>query len=303
MVKVKGLIRVPNPPANITAIMVEKKKRYGNKDYAWKDIAENISPLTERFFPLVSYDPIMCYNYSINKESRQLEERFNADFEDENEFSRVYHVSAFDDPSLPVITNENPDRFTFLQWGLIPFWVKDEEKADEIKDMTGNARAESIFEKPSFKRPIREKRCLVPADGFFEWREVKGRNYPHYIKMKDGSAFAFAGIWDEWRNDSTERTKRTFSIITTEANPLLEKVHNKKKRMPVILKREDEERWLADGIERDEIDSMLVSYEEDEMEAYPIRRLITKDNVDDNVPEVLEKYGYPELEYEQEELF
>ncbi|MFW6375607.1 MAG: SOS response-associated peptidase [Thermoplasmatota archaeon] len=244
----------------------------------------------------------MCFNYSINKDSDYIQNRFDAEFEDPDQFERIYHVSAFNAPRLPVINNKSPDKIKFFQWGLIPFWVKNRDQAEDIRTKTINARAETLFEKPSFREPIRKRRCLVIMDGFFEWREVGGQNYPHYIKMKDDRAFAVAGIWDAWDENETGTVRNTYSIITTEANPLLEKIHNKKKRMPAILRRADEKKWVSTDIDKDEIESIIEPYPDEGLEAYPIKRMITKD-VDDNVPELLEPYGYDELKIEQKKLF
>jgi len=240
----------------------------------------------------------LCFNISINKEPEELEKRFDASFKEKTDFQKIYHVSAVGSPPLPVLTSEQPTIFNFFHWGLVPFWVKGREKAEDIRLKTVNARAESIFEKPSFREPIKTKRCLVITDGFFEWREVGGKNFPYYIKMKDNDAFAFAGIWDEWRYEND--IERSFSIITTKANPLLAKIHNKKKRMPVIL--EEEKKWLKKDLEKDVIEGMLKPYDQDKMEAYPVRRLITED-VDDNVPEVIQPYEYKELKFQQKTLF
>lgn len=244
----------------------------------------------------------MCFNYSINKDSDHIQDRFDAEFEDPEQFERIYHVSAFNAPGLPIINNRSLDKIKLFEWGLIPFWVKNSDQAEDIRSKTINARAETLFEKPSFRAPIRKRRCLVIMDGFFEWREVGGENYPYYIKMKDDSVFAVAGIWDAWNDKKTEDIRNTYSVITTEANPLLEKIHNKKKRMPAILRRDDVKRWLSNDIGQDEIESMLEPYPDDELEAYPIRRMITKD-VDENVPELLEPYEYDELRFEQKKLF
>ncbi|MFP4050848.1 MAG: SOS response-associated peptidase [Thermoplasmata archaeon] len=244
----------------------------------------------------------MCFNYSINKDPDYLQDRFDAEFDDPDQFERLYHVSAFNSPSLPVINNKSPDKIKFFEWGLIPFRVKNRDQAEDIRTKTINARAETLFEKPSFREPIRKRRCLVIMDGFFEWREVRGCNYPHYIKMKYDSAFAVAGIWDAWDDKKADEARNTYSIITTEANPLLEKIHNKKKRMPAIIRRKDEKKWISKDLSQDEIGSMLESYPDKELEAYPIKRMITKD-VDENVPELLEPYEYDELKFEQKRLF
>jgi putative SOS response-associated peptidase YedK len=241
----------------------------------------------------------MGTNYSLNKDPDFLEKRFGAEFE--QDFEKVYHVSTFDNPSMPVITNEERDKFLFLNWGLVPFWVRDEEQAKDIRMKTVNARSDTIFEKPSFRVPIRKRRCLVVMDGYFEWREVNGRTYPYYIKMKDSDAFAVAGIWDEWINKKNEEKLRTYSVISIDANPFIEKVNNKKKRMPVILPKKDERKWIQSNIEKECIKSMLKTYDGKDLEAYPVRRLITKRGVDSNVREVLEKYDYDGLRSLDEE--
>jgi putative SOS response-associated peptidase YedK len=125
-----------------------------------------------------------------------LEGRFNAKFIDPESFEPIYHSSAFSTPNHPVITDSDPEIIQTFSWGLIPSWVKDEEKAKKIAFNTFNARAETIFEKPSFRSSIKKRRCLILVDGFFEWQEVKGKKYPYYIKMSDSEAFALAGIWD-----------------------------------------------------------------------------------------------------------
>ena len=141
-----------------------------------------------------------------------------------------------------------------------------------------------------------KKRCLVLVDGFFEWHERKGKKYPHYIRLTSGEAFALAGIWDSWLNRNTGEILATFSIITTQANPLLEKIHNTKKRMPVVLPSGKEKIWLAPGLERDEIASRLVPCDEGAMEAWPVSKLITTRGADKNVPEVMERFDYDELD-------
>ena len=108
----------------------------------------------------------------------------------------------------------------------MPFWTKDEVAAERIRTQTLNARAETIHQKPSFRASIMTKRCLVLVDGFYEWREEGKKKYPYYISLASNDAFALAGIWDRWLNNSTGEVKDTFSIITTRANPLLERIHN-----------------------------------------------------------------------------
>lgn len=196
-----------------------------------------------------------------------------------------YRVNAFNFPDCPIVTAEQ--ELQNFRWGLIPFWVKDEKQADEIKRVTLNARANTIFQKPSFREPIRSKRCLVPSTGYFEWRHEGDRKIPYYIYLKDESIFSMAGIYDEWLEKKTGEIIKTFSIITTEANPLTDYIHNTKHRMPAILNQEDEEKWLDPKLEKSDIEQLLLPFPADLMDAYVIDRDFLKKPVDD--PTILDK--------------
>jgi len=245
----------------------------------------------------------MCFDISYALKKNEIEERFCAKFEKTRLFEPAYHVSAFSLPEVPIITNEKPDTIQLLTWGLIPHWSKDEETADKIRMKTFNARAETLFKKPSFKNPIKNKRCLVIADGFFEWRQVKGKNYPYYIRMTDEGPFAIAGIWDSWLNKEKDEAFNTFSMITTKANPLLERIHNKKKRMPALLRKEDEKRWLNRNLSQKDIYLMLEPIDDSLLNAYPVSKMISYRKENTNVPEVRKRFEYEELKFEQTNLF
>ena len=251
------------------------------------------------FYKQVSvYDKIkkgkfMCYRYSVpgpDTVKKTFQVKLGGKFE------RRYHVGAFENIKLPVITNENPKQVQLFNWGLIPFWVKDEKTANEIKQRTVNARAESIFEKPAFRMSAERKHCLVLADGFFEWRWYRGKNYPYYIKLKERDAFAIAGLWDCWTNKSNGEQIYSYTIITTEANPLMAMIHNKKKRMPAILFQKDEQKWVNNSITKQESVDILKPYDENEMTAYTISKLITAKDADVNTPSVLKPFQYNSLE-------
>ena len=256
------------------------------------------------FFMLEKTVKKMCFDISYALKKEDIELRFHAKFQEPDMYEPMYHVSAFSLPKVPVITNDESKVIKMLNWGLIPFWIKDEKSMEDIRQKTFNARSETMFEKPSFRTSIKNKRCLVITDGFFEWRHVKGINYPHYIKMAKGGAFAMAGIWDTWTNKETEEKLSTFSIITTKANPLLEKIHNKKKRMPAILRKKDERRWLEPEVSKDEIFSMLSPIDDSCLDAYSVSKLVSNRRTKNtNVPEVLKRYEYKELNTEQAKLF
>jgi len=239
----------------------------------------------------------MCFNVSVAKSSDQIQARFHASF-DAPGFEPIYHAAAFSDPKIPVVRDEN---ISLMKWGLVPRWARSQEEAKKLQHQTINARAESIFDRPAFRASIQDRRCLVIADGFFEWREASGKKYPYHVRMRDGGMFAMAGIWDAWKDPKTDETREGFSIITTRANPLLEFVHNTKKRMPAILAPADERKWLS-RLDRDEIAKLLTPYDEAKMEAYPVSRLITERGRASNVPAVLDEFDYRELRAEQARL-
>ncbi|MBN2544468.1 MAG: SOS response-associated peptidase [Spirochaetes bacterium] len=237
----------------------------------------------------------MCFNYSITKFQEYLEKRFQAKFESNGDFKPKYLIQAFSLPIAPVITNLQTDKIQLLNWGLIPFWVKDKIYAEKIRMSTFNARGDTIFEKPSFKNSIKNKRCIVLADGFFEWHENNGKKFPFYIKLKNSIEFCFAGIWDEWTDKNSNQSIKTYSIITTDANPMLKIIHNTKMRMPVILSRDNEKKWLS-KLNKQEIINLLKPYNDKEMEAYSVSKMIVQKNISDSDPDILNEIKYSELD-------
>jgi putative SOS response-associated peptidase YedK len=172
--------------------------------------------------------------------------------------------NGFSHPMMPVITPENLENFSVMSWGLIPSWAR--KDIETLRKNTLNARGETVFEKPSFKGPILRKRCLVPASYFVEWQHNEKEKIPYRIFLKERPFFSFGGIYDLWTNHETGEVIESFSIITTEANPLMAEIHNTKKRMPLILSLESEKLWLS-NIPRDIISGMIVPYDEKEMTA------------------------------------
>lgn len=184
----------------------------------------------------------MCFHTIQSKLALQIEKRFNAKLQDKENFAPKEDINAFDFPKTPIITNENPQIITHYNWGLVPYWAKE----DSIKKVTLNAKIETIAEKPAF-RDVEIKRCLVIANGFYEWQwlDSKGKNKVKYkIGIGNEDLFAFAGLFSHWKDPSSGEVKNTYTIVTTEANALMATIHNTKKRMPVILRPEDEQKWL-----------------------------------------------------------
>lgn len=238
----------------------------------------------------------MCVFVSVTASIDALEKRFRAEANKNNTFKPVYHTSAYTQPQLPIITGDAPKEIQFFRWGLIPAWVKDEESAAKIWVNTVNAKAETLTEKPSFREPAKNKRCLVPVDGFFEYMEQGKKKYPFYIRLRNRQPFALAGIYDHHTNRTTGEIESTFSIITTVANPLLEKIHNRKKRMPVILPPENETAWIDKTGDIANLQRLLVPFNENELEAYSVSRRISEKGINTNTEESIHKFNYEELQ-------
>lgn len=203
----------------------------------------------------------MCGRFSFALEDALIQERFGVRVR-----TAIYKARYNCAPTqnLAVITNTSPRALEFFRWGLIPSWAKDPAMGSKLI----NARGETITEKPSFRNAFKSRRCLVPADSFFEWKRDTIKT-PYRILMKSREPFAMAGIWERWLNGEGTPI-HTFSIITTSPNELMATIHD---RMPVILKREDEQRWL-NGDDGHELLSLLKPYPAHEMEAYRISKLV-----------------------------
>lgn len=176
-------------------------------------------------------------------------------------------------PGQPVLaaTDAAARRAEWLRWGLIPYWAKDPAIGNKLI----NARAETLAEKPSFRSAFQKRRCLIFADGFYEWQKSvsgKGGTQPYYFKRKDGRPFAFAGLWEIWQPGREDEAVKTCTIITTSANEVVAPVHE---RMPVMLSKEDAWKWVSDGPGVD-INRLLVPFEAELMEAYPVGPYVSK---------------------------
>lgn len=186
----------------------------------------------------------------------------------------LYHINAFANPECLIITSD--PKIQQITWGLIPFWTKTEVDAEKIRRMTYNARSETIFEKPSYRDAIKHRRCIIPSTGYFEYHHNPDESTtPYYIFLKDtpDNIFSIAGIYEEWTNKETGEVITTFSMITTDANEFTGEIHNGGKnarRMPLILRKEDEEKWLNPNLSKDDIQELLKTYLAANMDAYPI---------------------------------
>lgn len=205
----------------------------------------------------------MCGRYNLYSSIEILLERFELTNIDWIELSPRYNLAP-SQAVLAVVQGEHGNKGGFLKWGLVPSWANDPKMGYKMI----NARAETLAEKPSFKKLLSRRRCIIPADGFYEWKKDGNTKQPYHIRLKSGEPFAFAGLWDRWERNGEKA--QTCTIITTEANPLMEKIHD---RMPVILTKETEKMWLDRNV-GEEAKKVLIPYDHHEMEAYPISSLV-----------------------------
>lgn len=216
----------------------------------------------------------MCGRYTITKKADLIKRRFNVVFDD-SLFKISYNAAPAH--NLPVITNAERNKVNFFRWGLIPYWAKD----ISIGNRLINARAETLKEKPSFMKSLHGKRCLVISDGFYEWKKTPAGKEPYRMALNDDDLYAFAGLWDEW-NDAQGKPTFSFTVITTDSNELMKEIHN---RMPVILKREDEGKWLAQNTTAGDALDLLKPYPSGLMKAFPVSKQVNSPS--NNGPELI----------------
>lgn len=205
----------------------------------------------------------MCGRYTLYS-TDELEDRYRVEVSDA--IRANYNVAP--SQTMPVITI---DGLQMMRWGLVPPWAKDEKIGYKLI----NARSETVFEKPMWKKPIMHRRCLVPADGFYEWKKIDSTKQPYFIHLNEGSLFSFAGIWETWKHDGKEW--QTYTILTTTPNEEMKSIHD---RMPVILHRDDEAQWLSADSEED-IKVLLRPYANGKLKTYTVSAEVNAVKVND----------------------
>lgn len=212
----------------------------------------------------------MCGRYTLVKKAEEVAKRFKV------EVGAHYkpRYNAAPTQLLPVITADAPEGLSWFYWGLIPAWSKDKAISQKLI----NARAETVEDKASFRNALKQRRCLVPADGFFEWKPVsKKGKIPYRITLMNEALFAFAGLWEEYEDDEGD-TVQTFTILTTQANSTLENIHE---RMPVILSREAESLWLNKFSSQEELKQVLQPYDRDQTRFYTVSSRVNQAGLDE----------------------
>lgn len=223
----------------------------------------------------------MCGRSSLTKTEKEIEERFKATFysEELERYNPLPNFNVAPTHMHPIITSQDPSHFHLFKWGLVPFWSKDNKSGAKMI----NARIETIAEKTAFKSLLNSKRCIVPMDGFYEWKTEGKNKVPFRIVTKDQAIFAVAGLWDCWKSPITGELIYTFTVITGPPNTLMEQIHN---RMPAILHPENEKLWLDADIKPHEAIQSLIPYPSENMEAYPVSDKVN--NVRINEPSLIE---------------
>ncbi len=206
----------------------------------------------------------MCGRFTLTIEGQEIEARFGVYVP--MGYKPRYNIAPTQ--GILALLNEGGRRLENLRWGLVPSWAKDPKIGNKLI----NARAETLFEKPSFRDAVKKHRCLIIADGFYEWRQTsQGGRVPVYVRLKSKGPFGFAGLWDVWSSPDGE-TLRTCTIVTTEPNELLRPIHD---RMPVIVPKELEELWLDSSFQfRDELERALRPYRAEELELFDVSSLV-----------------------------
>jgi putative SOS response-associated peptidase YedK len=212
----------------------------------------------------------MCGRFTLNQSSSALADFFSID--NIPDLAAQYNIA----PTQKVATvlhnpETNQREFQQLTWGLIPSWMKDPKMGVKLI----NARSETVAEKPAFRSAFQHRRCLVLADGFYEWKRENGQKQPFYLRLSNGQPFAFAGLWERWRppqHNSEAEEIRSCTILTTAANELVQPIHE---RMPVILAPQDYDLWLNSQMPTsDALQQLLCPYPAEAMTAYPVSSLV-----------------------------
>jgi len=212
----------------------------------------------------------MCGRYTFFDVSK-LYERFGVN--DRIDWDRArYNVTP--GSLMPVVLRQSPNSVKIMKWGLVPFWAKD----PRIGYRMINARAETIESKPAFRKPFLAQRCLVPANGFFEWQHANGKQ-PYYIELAGRPVFTMAGLYDRW-TDAEGKETLSYTIITTAANAMMTPIHN---RMPVILTPEAETEWLDPTVtDKVRLKSILTQNANDKLKAYPVSKEVNQTSNDNS---------------------
>jgi putative SOS response-associated peptidase YedK len=206
----------------------------------------------------------MCGRYALYADPKTLVARF--ELPRTPDLLRCYNIAPSQEVPAIRRSQEGRRELTLLRWGLVPHWAQAETTGHSLI----NARAETVASKPAFRSAFRRRRCLIPADGFYEWNKAGRTRQPYFIRIKDGLPLAFAGLWEEWRDPDGQAG--SCAIIVTRANALVQPIHD---RMPVILEPRAYGQWLSTDItDAEDLTQLLVPFPRENMKAYPVDRWV-----------------------------
>lgn len=208
----------------------------------------------------------MCGRYTLTSSPEEISEHYGLSI-DPAAFTPSYNIAPAQDAPVIRYFNGIGRRLDRIKWGLVPSWSKD----IKISSRLINARSETIAEKPAFRSAFKKRRCLIPTNGFYEWKPGHAGKQPYWIGLQDRSIFSFAGIWEVWTDKESGHELETFSIITTSPNKKIKALHD---RMPVIVPEEKYKYWLDATSTPDGLVNIMIPFESDNIVLYPVSRLV-----------------------------
>jgi len=224
----------------------------------------------------------MCGRYGRRADKQRIAEwmqAHNTSVFDETYLAPSYNVAPTDFQPIIRLDRDGQRELAIMRWGLVPYWAKD----SKIGFSTINAKSETVTSSPTFREAMKRRRCLVPAEWFYEWQKTDAKTkQPYAIAMRDDSLFAFAGLWERWKDKAKDQILETYTVLTTDPNELLEPIHN---RMPVILAPKDYQRWLEPGEPSHSPIDLLRPFPAEEMKAWKVGSAVG--NVRNNAPELI----------------
>ena len=224
----------------------------------------------------------MCGRYAVTSAPEALRRLFK--YPQQPNFPPRFNIAPTQ-PIAIVRMREGAREFALVRWGLLPSWVKD----PKTFSLLFNARGESVIDKPAFKAAMKRRRCLIPADGFYEWKTAGKGKQPHFIRRKDGAPFAFAGLWETWAGPNGEELE-TAAIVTTNANDTLKPIHE---RMPVVVPEDAFNLWLDPAVDAQTAAALIAPAQNDLFEAYPVSTQVNR-VANDNAALIEPFHGAPE---------
>jgi putative SOS response-associated peptidase YedK len=264
---------------------------------SFTSVTSELELIKDRFSLLMSRDQQQePYSKDEIKEFKDLQKIVNSYTGTEY---KMYHENGFDYLPSPVITAGEPEEFKMFRWGLIPFFMSDKAKAFALRPSTLNCISEEMYEKRSYQDAAKNgQRCLIPVTGFYEWRWVdqKGKvKIPYYVSFREQPILSVAGLYSRWKDRTTNEYYYSYTVLTTQANSLMEYVHNNKKRMPVFIPKEYEKDWLNKDLSKDDVLALCQPFKKEAMKANTISKLITTKEADTNIDEVLKLHNYEKV--------